>query len=122
MAWLTKRKRDSSSATNGRYFAEDLLEGGHGQREENGHGLEHPQFEPGHAAETTAIAVPQEPAEDEREQEFQQVKSDIHRQVIGKIDLSLVGTMKEGDLRFEIRRIAERLLQERPDMLNLEER
>ena len=60
--------------------------------------------------------------QDEREQQFQQIKSDIHRQVIGKIDLSLIGTMNEGDLRFEIRRASEKILEERSYLLNVEDR
>jgi pilus assembly protein CpaF len=60
--------------------------------------------------------------QEEREQQFQQIKSDIHRQVIGKIDLSLIGTMNEGDLRFEIRRASEKILEERSYLLNVEDR
>jgi pilus assembly protein CpaF len=58
----------------------------------------------------------------EREQHFQRIKSDVHRQVIGKIDLSLIGTMNEGDLRFEIRRATEKILEERAYLLNVEDR
>ena len=59
---------------------------------------------------------------DDQETEFQLVKAEIHRQVIGKIDLSLIGTMNEGDLRFEIRRAGEQILHDRSDLLNAEER
>ena len=58
---------------------------------------------------------------DEQETEFQLVKSEIHRQVIGSIDLSLIGTMGEGELRIEIRRAAEQILQDRAHLLNLQE-
>lgn len=57
-----------------------------------------------------------------KENEFQQIKSEIHQLVIGKIDLSLIGTMDEGDLQFEIRRTAEQLLSTRSDLLNVDER
>jgi pilus assembly protein CpaF len=59
---------------------------------------------------------------DEQETRFQKIKADVHRQVIGKIDLSLIGTMNEGDLRYEIRRTAEQMLTQRSDLLNLAER
>ena len=61
-------------------------------------------------------------AEDSREYEFQQIKDEVHRQVIGKIDLATIGTMDDADLRFEIRRAAEQILGQRADLLNLEER
>jgi pilus assembly protein CpaF len=60
--------------------------------------------------------------QNEREQQFQKIKSDVHRQVIGKIDLSLIGTMNEGDLRYEIRRASEKILEERSYLLNVEDR
>ncbi len=61
-------------------------------------------------------------AEDSREFEFQQIKDEVHRQVIGKIDLASIGTMDDADLRFEIRHAAEQILGQRADLLNLEER
>lgn len=61
--------------------------------------------------------------EDERDLEFQQIKGEVHRQVIGKMDLSRLGTMDEATLRLEIRRATEKLLQDRDDLLlNLDER
>ena len=74
-------------------------------------------------AEETVAEPPDEDVEyNEREQQFQKIKSDVHRQVIGKIDLSLIGTMNEGDLRFEIRRASEKILEERSYLLNVEDR
>ncbi len=58
----------------------------------------------------------------ERELQLQQIKSQLHEQVIGKIDLSQVGTMAESDLRLEIRRAAEQMLLERRDMLTAQEK
>ncbi|PHS11698.1 MAG: pilus assembly protein CpaF [Blastopirellula sp.] len=58
---------------------------------------------------------------EEQETEFQLVKAEIHRQVIGSMDLSLIGTMEEGELRFEIRRAAEQILEDRSHLLNLQE-
>lgn len=60
-------------------------------------------------------------AEGEREHQLQQIKSELHQQVIGKIDLSSVGTMAEGELQIEIRRAAEQMLAERRDMLTAAE-
>ena len=61
--------------------------------------------------------------EDAQELEIQKLKADIHQRVIGEIDLSQVGTMRDNELRLEIRRSAERLLHEREDLLlNTQER
>ena len=38
---------------------------------------------------------------------FQRIKSEIHRQVIAKLDLSTLGTMREEELRVTVRRGAE---------------
>ena len=70
----------------------------------------------------TEEVEPVEEEEDEREVEFQRLKSEIHRQVIGKIDLSSVGTMDEDDLRLEIRRAAGLILSERAELLNQAEK
>ena len=56
------------------------------------------------------------------ETKFQRIKSSIHQKVIGQIDLSLIGTMNEDDLRLEIRRTAERNLLESDEPLTPEER
>ena len=60
--------------------------------------------------------------EDARELEFQRIKAEIHQQVIGRIDLTLLGGMNEGDLRFEVHRACEQVLQERADLLNQQDR
>jgi pilus assembly protein CpaF len=57
-----------------------------------------------------------------RENWFQKVKGEVHRQVIQRMDLSSLGAMREEDLRIEIRRMSEQLLQKRADLLNLAER
>jgi pilus assembly protein CpaF len=64
----------------------------------------------------------QDGGEDAREYEFQRIKSEVHEQVIGRIDLSLIGGMNEGDLRFEVHRACEQILEERADLLNLQDR
>jgi pilus assembly protein CpaF len=53
---------------------------------------------------------------------FQRIKAEVHRQVIARIDLAQIGTMAEADLRIEVRRQSEQLLNRRRDLLNLAER
>jgi pilus assembly protein CpaF len=50
------------------------------------------------------------------------IKRDLHQQVIGALDLATIGTMREEDLRFEVRRIAERLCHHRTDLLSQREK
>jgi pilus assembly protein CpaF len=57
-----------------------------------------------------------------RDEWLQIVKAEIHRQVIQRMDLSSIGTMREDDLRIEVRRAAEQIVQRRADLLNLVER
>ncbi len=63
-----------------------------------------------------------EPADDGMTQLFQRIKAELHRQVIARMDLSTIGTMREDDLRTEVRNAAEQLLIRRRDLLNLAER
>jgi pilus assembly protein CpaF len=56
------------------------------------------------------------------EYEFQRIKSEIHQQVIGRIDLTALGAMEESDLRIEVHRACEQVLDERSDLLNKEDR
>lgn len=55
-------------------------------------------------------------------EEFNRIKRELHRQLISAIDLSAVGTFREDQLRPELRRAAERLCQERRELLNQDER
>lgn len=48
--------------------------------------------------------------EDVQESEFEYLKDEIHRRVVNKVDLSLIGKMRDEDLRAEIRRHAEMTL------------
>ena len=57
-----------------------------------------------------------------RESERQFLKDEIHRQVINKIDLNSIGKMRDEDLRLEIRRNAEFILEESADFLDAEQR
>lgn len=56
------------------------------------------------------------------EYEFQRIKGEVHRQVIGRIDLTALGGMQESDLRIEVHRACEQILDERSDLLNKEDR
>ncbi len=56
------------------------------------------------------------------QESFQGIKSDLHRQVIGRMDLATLSTMPEDELRREVRRAAEELLNQCSDLLNESER
>ena len=56
------------------------------------------------------------------EEWFRQIKNEIHRQLIAGMDLSVIGTMREEDLRLQSRRAAEELCHLRADLLNQHER
>lgn len=72
--------------------------------------------------ETTAeVSTEETAAEAERNEWFLQLKSELHRQVIGKMDLATLGTMAEDELRLQVRRSAEELLRTRSDLLNVAE-
>ncbi len=49
---------------------------------------------------------------------FQRVKTEVHRQVVARMDLSALGGMQDSELRAEVRRIAEQLLSRRKDLLS----
>jgi hypothetical protein len=53
---------------------------------------------------------------------FQQIKADIHRRVIGKLDLSEIGGLDDEDLRAQIRRTAGQVIDEQSELLNAQER
>jgi pilus assembly protein CpaF len=50
------------------------------------------------------------------------LKRQLHQQVIGAIDLALIGTLGEEQLRMEVRRKAEAICQKNSNLLNLGER
>ena len=54
--------------------------------------------------------------------DLQQIKRDLHQQVIGALDLAAIGTMREDELRSEVRRIAEQLSRHRTDLLSQNEK
>lgn len=77
---------------------------------------------PGSSSNDVELKNPEEMARSTREGWFQKIKADIHRQVIQRMDLSSIGTMREDDLRIEVRRMAEQMIQKRSDLLNLAEK
>ncbi len=57
-----------------------------------------------------------------KEEKFLRLKSNLHQQLIAGMDLSTIGTMKEEDLRLEVRRAAEELCRRSSELLSLAER
>jgi pilus assembly protein CpaF len=55
-------------------------------------------------------------------QRFQQIKADIHRQIVEALDLSRLGRWKQERLRKEVRALAEQLCQSSQELLNDVER
>ncbi len=55
-------------------------------------------------------------------QALSRIKRELHQQVITGMDLSAIGTMKEEDLRSEVRSITETLCHSRSDLLSTSER
>jgi pilus assembly protein CpaF len=53
---------------------------------------------------------------------FQRIKTEVHRKVIASIDLGAIGTRREGELRAEVRRMAEEITRRSSHLLNLNER
>lgn len=53
---------------------------------------------------------------------FARIKTEVHREVINRIDLSALGSMADDELRLQVRRTAEELCRQRSDLLNLTER
>jgi len=58
----------------------------------------------------------------ETQELLSRIKRELHQQVIAGMDLTAVGTMREEDLRLEVRRVAEELCRRRTDLLSLSER
>jgi pilus assembly protein CpaF len=56
------------------------------------------------------------------EERFLRLKKELHQQLISGMDLAVIGTLNEEDLRLEVRRAAEELCRLRADLLNLSER
>jgi len=56
------------------------------------------------------------------EDRFLTIKRQLHQQLITGMDLSMIGTMNEDELRLEVRRAAEELIRHGSDLLNLSER
>jgi pilus assembly protein CpaF len=73
------------------------------------------------AADLAATAVVEEQAEVVDEW-FLQLKRELHQQIVAKINPSVIRSMKEEELRAEVRRQTETLCQERAELLNVDER
>src|SRR5262245_52242078 len=79
-------------------------------------GLSNPRVSPLPPANGTPA---QNPGGDERMLRY---KKELHQQLIQGMDLSVIGTMSEGELRSEVRRQAERLCNLTPDLLSYADR
>jgi pilus assembly protein CpaF len=73
------------------------------------------------AADLAATAVVEEQSEVVDEW-FLQLKRELHQQIVAKINPSVIRSMKEEELRAEVRRQTETLCQERAELLNVDER
>lgn len=58
---------------------------------------------------------------DDQSERFRRLKTELHEQLLASLDLSVVGKMREEDLRAAIRREAGELCRRRSDLLNLSE-
>ena len=67
-------------------------------------------------------AVAELDAESNAGELFGRIKNELHRKVIAGIDLGAIGTMQEGELRVQVRRMAEDLCRRSSHLLNLAER
>src|SRR6516162_1943107 len=56
------------------------------------------------------------------EERFLYLKRQLHQQLIAGMDLAVIGTMNEEELRLEVRHAAEELTRHSSDLLNLSER
>ncbi|MBC7186079.1 MAG: CpaF family protein, partial [Calditrichaeota bacterium] len=61
--------------------------------------------------------MPRKASANEREKAYQELKTRIHRKLIDKLDLSQIGAIPEQQLRAEVRRIVEELLDSEADEL-----
>ena len=83
------------------------------QRTANGNGTA------GHEAAKPAVAPTVDVA---KKDWFLALKRDLHQQVISKMNLASIGTMKDGELHLEVRRQAEALSQQNAEPLSMAER
>jgi pilus assembly protein CpaF len=88
--------------------------------------IEHPETVPAEVeAEVAEVeaAAEEAVAQQERVDEwFLQLKRDLHQQIVAKMNPGVIRSMKEEELRDEVRRQTEALCQERAELLNLTER
>ncbi len=53
---------------------------------------------------------------------FDEIKRELHEQIIAGMDLSLIGSMPEDEIRSEVQRVTEQLCRKRADLLSVKER
>jgi pilus assembly protein CpaF len=103
MAWIRSKQGSKEPATSQQGSGE-----GDGRRE--------PAADP--VAAAGAVAAEEVAADNW----FLALKRELHQQVIGELNISQLGTMREEQLRTEVRRHAEVLCKRRADLLSLAER
>lgn len=69
-----------------------------------------------------APSAPEPSPEDEHDDWFLTLKRELHQQIISKLNPGVIRSMKEEELRTEVRRQTEALCQERAELLNAAER
>ncbi len=115
MLWKSKKNQSTKKGEFQKYHG-DLIET-LDQMPSNGDDLESAHTDSSEVAAgdiDTATNSDQDASHDsETHKEIQLIKEEVHREVINKIDLSMIGTMKEEDLRHEIRRNSDLILTER---------
>ncbi len=102
MGWLSKKSKLDTDDTRSKFFFESPTEPSNGAvtvRDEpatrNGSAEQSIADEEVNEVEEVEEETELHSAEAALEKEFQQIKSDVHRQVISQIDLSLIGAMPE---------------------------
>ncbi len=109
MLWKSKKAKTKKDGNFERFHG-DLAAAIESPEHQNG--AAPPEAEAEAVEPETESPEPEAESADEADDEFQFIKEKVHREVINKIDLSMIGTMKEEDLRHEIRRNADLLLSE----------
>jgi len=74
------------------------------------------------AVPEAAASAPETSLEDVRDDWFLALKRELHQQIVSKLNPGVIRSMKEDELRNEVRRQTEALCQERAELLNSAER
>ncbi len=111
MAWIRNKRSESPEVAGNANDHSANLPGGNGETDTGGGG---------NGSTATASETSEEEFSDE--DWFLALKRELHQQVVAAMDMSALGTMREEELRLEVRRQAEALCRRRADLLSLSER